>query len=153
MKILAIGDVTSPAGLVHLEKRLWGIRRKFEIDFCVVNGENASFITGISKDGAEKLLRSGADVITGGNHTFKKKQIYDYLDSHEMAIRPANYPSDAPGDGYCIADCMGWRVLVINLLGTTFMDSMDSPFKVADRIISQNAGKYDICLVVTSGCV
>ena len=73
MKILVIGDVTSPKGLEHLKKNLWKFRKTNRIDFCVVNGENASFVTGISPDGAVELLRAGADCITGGNHTLQNK--------------------------------------------------------------------------------
>ncbi len=148
LKILALGDVVGVCGCQYLSGgRLRRMRDTLGAQFVIVNGENSAVGNALSPESAEMIFEAGADVITGGNHTFKKKQIYDYLDNHPYAIRPANYPSDAPGDGYCIAECNGWRILVINLLGTTFMDSMDSPFKVADRIISQNAGKYDICLV------
>ncbi len=149
IKILALGDVVGAGGCKYLGGgMLRRMRDHFGAQFVVVNGENSSSGNGPSPDSLEAIFDAGADVITGGNHTFKKKPIFDYLDSHPMAIRPANYPSDVPGDGYCIADCMGWRILVINLLGNTFMDNlMESPFKTADRILSQNKGRYDICLV------
>lgn len=148
IKILALGDVVGACGVQHLSGgRLRRMRDTLGAQLVIVNGENSAVGNALSPDSAEALFEAGADVITGGNHTLKKKQVYDYLDSHNMAIRPANYPADAPGDGYCIADCMGWRVLVINLLGTTFMDSLDSPFKVADSILQRNAGRYDICLI------
>ena len=148
IKILALGDVVGVGGCQYLGKgRLRRMRDTLGAQFVIVNGENSAVGNALSPDSAEEIFDAGADVITGGKHTFKKKQIYDYLDSHPMAIRPANYPSVAPGEGYCIADCMGWRILVINLLGTTFMDSMDSPFKTVDRILENNKGKYDICLV------
>jgi len=152
IKILCLGDVVGVGGCRYLGGgRLRRMRETLGADLVIVNGENSAVGNALSPESAEAIFEAGADVITGGNHTLKKKQVYDYLDSHPMAIRPANYPSDAPGDGYCIADCMGWRVLVINLLGTTFMDSMDSPFKVADRILSQNKGRYDVCLVDIHG--
>lgn len=148
IKILALGDVVGVAGCQYLGGgRLRRMRDTLGAQMVIVNGENSAVGNALSPESAEAIFEAGADVITGGNHTFKKKQVYDYLDSHPMAVRPANYPSDAPGDGYCIADCMGWRVLVINLLGTTFMDSLDSPFKTVDRILEKNRGKYDICLV------
>ena len=90
MKILVIGDVTSPAGVEHLSKRLWKFREAHRIDFCVVNGENASFITGISPQLAEKLLRGGADCITGGNHTLSNKAAYTMLEECESVLRPVN---------------------------------------------------------------
>ncbi|MBQ4067184.1 MAG: YmdB family metallophosphoesterase [Clostridia bacterium] len=146
--MLALGDVVGVGGCEYLSGgRLRRMRDILGAQLVIVNGENSAVGNALSPESAEAIFEAGADVITGGNHTFKKKQIYDYLDTHPMAIRPANYPSDAPGDGWCIADCMGWRVLVINLLGTTFMDSMDSPFKTVDRILMQNEGRYDACLV------
>lgn len=148
IKILALGDVIGAAGCQYLSGgRLRKMRQSLGADFIIVNGENSAVGNAPTPDSMEELFDAGADVITGGNHTFKKRQIYDYLDSHSMAIRPANYPSDAPGDGYCIADCMGWRILVINLLGTTFMDCLDNPFKVVDSILLKNKGKYDVCIV------
>lgn len=148
IKILALGDVVGVGGCAYLGRgRLRRMRETLGADFVIVNGENSAVGNALSPESADSIFEAGADVITGGNHTFKKKQIYDYLDNNKMAIRPANYPSDAPGDGFCIADCKGWRILVINLLGTTFMDSMDSPFKTADRIIEMNRGRYDVCVV------
>ena len=149
IKILALGDVVGVGGCKYLSGgRLRRMRDTLGAQFVIVNGENSATGNALSPESAEMIFEAGADVITGGNHTFKKKQIVDYLDSHPLAIRPANYPGAVPGEGYCIADCMGWRILVINLLGNTFMDNvMDSPFKVADKILLQNKGRYDICLV------
>ena len=73
MKILVIGDVTSPQGVEHLKRNLWKFREKNKVDFCIVNGENAAFITGTSPELAEIMLRSGEDCITGGNHTLRNK--------------------------------------------------------------------------------
>ena len=148
LKILALGDVIGAGGCQYLSGgRLRKMRDALGAQFVIVNGENSSAGNSPSPDSMEEIFEAGADVITGGNHTFKKRQIYDYLDSHPMAIRPANYPADAPGDGYCIADCMGWRILVINLLGTTFMDALDNPFKAVDSILQRNKGKYDVAVV------
>ena len=88
MRILAIGDVTSPLGLSHLAKNLWKYREENKIDFVIVNGENASFITGISEEGAVKLLRGGADCITGGNHTLKNRKVYTYIEEESAILRP-----------------------------------------------------------------
>ena len=100
MNILVIGDVTSPSGIEHLKKNLWNFRKENGIDFCVVNGENASFVTGISEELAEILLRAGADVITGGNHTMHNKSVYTFLDDSSEIIRPINFGESAPGKGY-----------------------------------------------------
>ena len=148
MRILAIGDVTSPRGISHLEKNLWRIRKENKIDFCVVNGENAAFITGISPELAELLLKSGADVISGGNHTLRNRQTYTYLDDVSEILRPINFGDAAPGRGYTIADANGYRILVISALGTVHMEpTLDSPFPYIDRVLRDEAGKYDFAIL------
>lgn len=148
MKILAIGDVTSPGGAVHLEKNLWKQREKYGIDFCIVNGENASFITGISRDSAEVLLRSGADVITGGNHTMQNFSALKMLDEFKEVIRPINYGEDAPGRGYTVVDNGTVRVLVINAMGTVHMEpQLDAPYAYIDAALKREAGNYDVAVL------
>ena len=122
MKILVIGDVTSPSGIEHLKRNLWKFRKQNKIDFCVVNGENASFITGISPELAEILLRGGADCITGGNHTLRNKKAYNFLDDTDSVLRPVNFGDSAPGKGYTILDSNGYRMLVINAMGRVHID-------------------------------
>lgn len=148
IKILAVGDVVGDGGTDYLSGgRLRRTASSLGADVIVVNGENSSKANCITPDSAESLFESGADVITGGNHTLKRYHMYDYLDSHPRCLRAANYPSDAPGEGYVITDCGGRRLLVISLLGTTFMDPLDSPFKCADRILESAHGKYDLAVV------
>ena len=148
MKILVIGDVTSPAGIAHLEEKLWGIRRELGIDFCVVNGENASFITGISEPLAERLIKAGADCISGGNHTLYNKAAYTYLDDTEAVIRPINYGGEAPGHGYAILDGAGYRMLVINAMGNVHIEpTLDSPYPYIDRALCECEGKYDFSIL------
>lgn len=148
MKILAIGDVTSQGGVSHLEKNLWKERKKYGIDFCVVNGENASFITGISRDGAEVLLRSGADVITGGNHTMQNFSALKMLDETNEVIRPLNFGEDAPGRGYCIIDTGTVRVLVMNVMGNVHMEpQLDAPYSFVESVLRREAGGYDIAIL------
>ena len=148
MKILVIGDVTSPSGIDHLKKNLWKFREKNNIDFCVVNGENASFITGISPELAEVLLRAGADCITGGNHTLRNKRTYTLLDDSDSILRPVNFGDSAPGKGYTILDSNGYRILVINAMGRVHIDPvLDSPFTAIDRVLRQNEGRYDFAIL------
>lgn len=148
MKILAIGDVTSPAGLEHLKKNLWKFRKENRVDFCVVNGENASFITGISPDGAVELLRAGADCITGGNHTMQNKAAYTYLDETREILRPINFGDSAPGRGYTILDCNGYRILVISAMGNIHIDPvLDNPFGFIDRVLRAEEGNYDFSIL------
>ncbi len=148
MKILVIGDVTSPEGVEHLSRELWKFREANGIDFCVVNGENASFVTGISPELAELLLRSGADCITGGNHTLRNKRIYEFLDERREILRPLNFGDSAPGRGYTLLDAAGYRVLVINAMGNVHIDPvLDSPFSHIDRVLRDMDGKYDISIL------
>ena len=148
MKILAIGDVTSPAGLEHLKKELWRFRKERSIDFCIVNGENASFITGISPEGAEALLRAGADVITGGNHTMHNKATYTALDEWEGLVRPINFGDRAPGHGYTVVDCLGYKMMVINALGNVHMEpNLDSHYPFIDRLLAREEGNYDFAVL------
>lgn len=148
MKILMIGDVTSPRSALWLTGMLPKIRHKYGADFITVNAENASFIFGPSPETAEALLRAGADVITGGNHTLQNFALADRISTMPRALRPANYPSAAPGRGYAILSAGGARILVLSLLGRVHMDPpLGSPFEAADEILSRESGKYDIAIV------
>ena len=80
MRILCLGDVTSPGGVEHLCQNLWRVRKDRRVDFCIVNAENAAVITGVNPQSAEKLFKAGADCITGGNHTLRQRTVYTYLD-------------------------------------------------------------------------
>ena len=148
MRILALGDVVGKVAIEYLADKLWAFRSKEKIDFCVANGENATEIRGISAADAESLLGTGVDLITLGNHAFGMKDIYAYLDANEHCIiRPANYPTDAPGVGYTICDVNGWRVLCINASGRVYLDPLASPFDTVDRILEREDGRYDLSLL------
>ncbi len=148
MKVLAVGDVTSPGGISHLERNLWTVRSKYKIDFCIVNGENASFITGISPDAADTLLRSGADVITGGNHTMQNYSAQKMLEDNEAVLRPINYTDQAPGRGYTIIDTGNIRILVINAMGCVHIDpQLDAPYSFIDTVLWREREKYDIAIL------
>jgi metallophosphoesterase (TIGR00282 family) len=148
LKILCIGDVTSPAGVEHLATELWRVRRERGIDFCVVNGENASFVTGISAELADKLIRGGADCITGGNHTLRNKAAYTYLDETREILRPVNFGYGVPGHGYTILDAAGYRMLVISAMGNVHIDPvLDSPFGAIDKVLYKCEGKYDFSIL------
>lgn len=147
MKLLCLGDIVGPAAVDRLCKTLYQVRRERKIDFVMLNGENADTGNGISKDTAERLLAAGVDVITGGNHIFQKRDIYHYLDDEERILRPANYPDAVAGKGYAILDVCGWRILVINVQGTVFMDAIDCPFRTVEKILDRCKGKYDLSLL------
>lgn len=135
MNILCIGDICAHAGCEHLERVLPRIKREHQIDFIIANGENSADGNGILPCSAERLLAAGVDVITGGNHTFRRKEIFDMLDENNRLLRPANMPLSAPGRGFGIFDCGRVSVGVINLLGTTYMESMNCPFRTAQQAV------------------
>ncbi len=148
MRILVIGDVTSPSGVEHLSRKLWKFRELERVDFCVVNGENASFVTGISAELAELLIRAGADCISGGNHTLRNHKAYTFLDENKEILRPVNFGDTAPGRGYTVLDCMGYRVLIISAMGNVHIEPvLDSPFVWIDRVLSEMEGKYDFSIL------
>lgn len=148
LKILAIGDITSPAGVEHLAKNLWRYREARGIDFCVANGENASFITGISAPLAEKLLRAGVDCITGGNHTLQNRQAYTFLEECAEMLRPINFGDCAPGRGYTILDAAGYKILVISAMGNVHIDpTLDSPYSYIDKALAECSGRYDFAVL------
>lgn len=145
-RILAIGDVVGKNGLDFLQAHLWKIRARCGADFVVANGENAAPGNGITKDAAETMFLSGADVVTSGNHVFRRADAYAYLDGCPKVLRPANYPKECPGFGSGIFLVGGLRILVMNLMGTVFMESLESPFDAAERILSREKGGYDLAV-------
>ena len=148
MKILCIGDVTSPAGVKYLSENLWKVRREEKIDFVVVNGENASFVSGISPELAEELLKGGADAITGGNHTMQNKATYTALDERRELLRPLNFGDGAIGHGYSILDGAGYRILVMSAMGNVHIDpTLDNPYRYIDKTLAECEGKYDFSVL------
>lgn len=147
MKILTIGDVVGTKALDHLAEKLWSFRGAVGADVVVANGENVSDIHGISRADAERLLDTGVDVITLGNHTFGRRDICSLLSDSEVIIRPANYPPLTPGGGYTTVNVGGWRLLCINVMGTALMESLACPFDTVDRILAREEGSYDLSLL------
>lgn len=138
MKILAIGDVCGSIGCGTIRRLLPALKKELNIDFIVINGENSADGNGITPSSAEMLFSCGADVITGGNHSLKRKEIYSMLDENHFLLRPDNLPGDLAGNGYCIVDCGYTSVAVINLSGTVYLEGLNasSPFERADALIS-----------------
>ncbi len=138
MNILAIGDIVGTAGCEFLRERLPRLKKTESIDLVIANGENSAEGNGITPVSADHLLCSGVDVITLGNHAFRRKEIYDVLDKSEVIIRPANYPpKTTPGKGYMIYDMGRLQVAVINLIGCMYMNALDDPFSVIDRVLGE----------------
>ena len=148
IKLLCLGDVVGEEGVSFLESggRLRKLREKYSADLVVVNGENSAQGNGVTVDSATRLYDCGADIITGGNHTWKWREVYTMLDDGEYMIRPANYPAEAPGMGYVIADVRGYKILVINVLGVVYMDPITPPQQTVERILKNEKGRYDLAI-------
>ncbi|MBO7320014.1 MAG: YmdB family metallophosphoesterase, partial [Clostridia bacterium] len=147
MNILVLGDVVSDSGCEFLRKKLPAFKKLKNIDFTVANGENSSAGNGITPFSAEHLFTSGVDFITTGNHTYRRKEIYDYLDDNEYIIRPYNYSSANPGRGVALVDTGMHTMGIINLMGTMFMENLDNPFYAADKALKELEGKAKVILV------
>ena len=138
MRILFVSDVFGSPGRRAVEERLPSLRAELEADFCIVNGENAADVRGITPKLADRLLAAGADVITLGNHTWAHDEIRPYLADSDRVIRPANVASGLPGRGLAIASAAdGSHVAVLNLLGLLFLQVPVSPFEVVDRLVEE----------------
>ena len=147
MKILALGDVVGNEALDYLKSKLRAFKRENGIDLTVVNGENSARANGIDSHSAQSILEAGADVITTGNHVYRINAFYDYLDESDSVIRPANYPAACPGKGYTFVDLGYTRVLVINVLGRTSLEALNSPFDAVDAILEREKGEYGLSVL------
>lgn len=142
MRILCIGDVVGSVGCRFLRSRLPALKKVKGVDVVICNGENSADGNGVTPASAQYLLDSGVDVITLGNHAFRRREVYDYLDESPFTARPANYPDNAaPGRGVVNLD-LGRRVVsVINLMGNMYLESgLDCAFDVIDRALQQAQG-------------
>jgi metallophosphoesterase (TIGR00282 family) len=124
-----------------------GLRERFSPDLVVVNGENSAGGMGITAGTAEEIFSLGADVITLGNHSYRHRDAYSYLDETERVIRPANYRRGNPGHGSVVVEAAGMRVAVVNLSGTVGLRAARSPFDEADLLIDRLAGESDAIVV------
>ena len=136
MRILFVGDVVGAPGRRALEERLRPLREELGAGFCIVNGENAADGVGITPKLAARILAAGADVITLGNHTWRRSEIGPYLKTSEQVIRPANYSPLTPGRGLTVRPAAdGTPVAVINVLGSLFLSPAVSMFEVIDELV------------------
>lgn len=144
MNIIAIGDVVGTLGCEHLRKKLPELKRLKGVDLVIANGENSADGNGITPTSAEFLFDSGVDIITTGNHTFRRQEFHSYIDEHENIIRPANFPENTPGKGYAIFDMGRVRVAVINLMGVSFMEPLADPFDALEKILEEDLPKIKL---------
>jgi len=146
-RLMCLGDVVGSPGRKVLKELAPQLRKKHDVDLLIVNGENASGGVGIDPKVAKEIFSSGADVITLGDHTWRRKEIKDYFNEDNPCIRPANFPEGAPGKGYIILEKDGHpKVAVMNLMGRVFMNvQLDCPFKKADELL---AGPLKDCPII-----
>lgn len=147
MKILAVGDIVGSAGVNELKLKLKDIQKNENIDFTIVNGENSAEGMGITEKNFNDIISSGADVVTMGNHTWGKKEIFKFIDDPKI-IRPANYPEGVVGKGYNIFKCKGKKIAVINLMGRVDINVLtENPFLTAKKIVEKIQNSADMIFI------
>jgi hypothetical protein len=137
VKLLFIGDVVGSPGRRGLAAAMPDLQDRFDPDLVVVNGENSAGGMGITPKTAEEIFALGVDVITLGNHSYRHRDAYEYLDETERVIRPANYRRGNPGHGSVVVEAAGIRVAVVNLSGTVGLRAARSPFDEADLLVDR----------------
>jgi metallophosphoesterase (TIGR00282 family) len=141
-----LGDIVGKVGRDAVQTMMPTLNEMYLPHFVIVNGENSAAGLGITPDIARRLFGCGIDVVTLGNHTWSKRDIMEYLDQEPRLLRPANYPAGTPGAGSGVFPCRsgGGRVGVANLLGRTFMEPLDDPFRLADTILESFRGRTTV---------
>jgi 2',3'-cyclic-nucleotide 2'-phosphodiesterase len=134
-RILFVGDVVARAGRRVMRELLPGLRDELELDFVVANGENAAGGLGITPKEADELFRLGVDVITLGNHTYRQREIYPYLDEQERILRPANFLPTQPGHGTCVVERGGTSLGVVNLSGNLHLKAGSPALVTVDEVL------------------
>lgn len=147
MKVLAVGDIVGEAGVRKLKGILPDLKKRDEIDFVVTNGENAAGGMGLIERNFKDLLEAGTDVVTMGNHTWGKKDIFKFID-HSQLLRPANYPKGVVGKGLGIYECKGKKIAVMNLMGRVDLNILtENPFVMAKEMVDELQGKVDMIFI------
>ena len=144
MKAIFIGDVVGRLGCEALAAVLPEIKREYGADITIVNGENSAEGNGIDARSAQSIFDAGADVITTGNHAFRKNSVFEEYERLDTLLRPANLGEYLPGKGVCEVDLGAYSVAIVNLIGTAFMEPADNPFKCAEELLKTISSKVII---------
>lgn len=147
MKILFIGDVVSSPGRQMVQQYLPQLREKYKPNITIVNGENAAGGKGITEKIYKNFLNWGVNIVTLGNHTWDKREVFDFIDDEKYLVRPANFPKDTPGQGIAFIKFNDLEIAVISLQGRTFLPPLDDPFQVIDEKIKQAKERTNIIFV------
>lgn len=137
MRILFLGDIVGRPGREAVAGEVRRLRAELRLDVVLANAENASGGLGLKPEEAKRLLDSGLDALTSGNHIWKYREIQDYMARTPRLLRPANYPPGAPGSGLGVFSIGGARLAVLNLQGRTYMEALDCPFRAVDELLAQ----------------
>ena len=147
-RVLAVGDVVGNPGREACMKIIPRLRRDENIDFVIANGENLAGGSGVTESTTRELFQNGVDVITSGDHVFRKKEAEDLLTKNHRILRPANYPARVPGEGSTVVSAAnGIKVGVINVIGRVFLKTVDCPFDAAEREIEKIRKQTSIIFV------
>src|SRR6478672_1720904 len=134
MRLLFVGDVVGRSGRAAVTERLPGLVRDWKLDCVIVNGENAAGGFGITEPIYHEIIDAGADVITGGNHSWDQREALVFIERAPKLLRPINFPPGTPGRGAAVLNAKnGARVLIVNAMGRIFMDPLDDPFTAVER--------------------
>ena len=147
MKILAVGDIVGESGVKKLKEELPRIKKEENIDFVITNGENSAGGMGINERNFNDILEAGTNVVTMGNHTWAKKDIFKFID-HPQILRPANYPKGVVGKGLGIYECKNKKIAVMNFMGRVDINILtENPFLLAKDMVNDLQGKVDIIVI------
>ncbi|MDW3931178.1 TIGR00282 family metallophosphoesterase [Staphylococcus saprophyticus] len=147
MRLLFIGDIVGKVGREAITTYLSRLKQTYRPTVTIVNAENAAHGKGLTEKIYKDLLREGVDFMTMGNHTYGQRQIYDFIDSANRMVRPANFPEEAPGVGMRFIQINEIKLAIINLQGRAFMQEIDDPFKKADELINEAKKETDYIFV------
>ncbi|MFW5836830.1 MAG: TIGR00282 family metallophosphoesterase [Desulfovibrionaceae bacterium] len=148
MRIVFLGDIVGKPGRRAVLDAASRLRRRLGVDLILANGENASGGLGLKPESADLLLAGGVDALSTGNHVWKFKELGPYLDRSDRVVRPANFPAPAPGRGVLVLHtAAGVPAALVNLQGRTYMEPIDCPFAVAERIVSELPAEVKVILV------
>ncbi|NWK83847.1 TIGR00282 family metallophosphoesterase [Staphylococcus sp. GSSP0090] len=147
MRLLFIGDIVGKVGREAISTYLARLKQTYRPTVTIVNAENAAHGKGLTEKIYKDLLREGVDFMTMGNHTYGQRQIYDFIDSANRMVRPANFPEEAPGVGMRFIQINEIKLAIINLQGRAFMQDIDDPFKKADELINEAKKETDYIFV------